>query len=380
MRRTLILSLLFYIISANPLFSSADETIRVAILTGVKGCNLKIKGKYRISLPYTRELLKEGKNFKGEVKVVNGTLAIGKELFNVFGVDIYPKKDGRLYVNSRPYRGGIRIIKEGNKLLVINLISIEDYLKGVIQYEVAFWWPMEALKAQAVVARSYALYMKKVNKDRPYDLTSDVLSQIYGGKRGERWRIKRAVRATEGLVLFYKGEVLPAFYHACCGGHTDSASHLWKIDIPPLRGVPCNFCYRSPHYRWKERIKIEKIIEAFREAGYDWKRIDSIKVKERYDTGFVKSLEVVADGKVYVISGKDFRKILGCDLLRSRRFLLRVKKGYLCIRGFGWGHGVGLCQWGAYGMARRGFDFKQILSYYYPGAEIKKVVWDESQN
>lgn len=346
-------------------------------MIGVSKCRVKVKGDYQVILPYTNQILLQGRNLNTTITTDTIGIRMGDKNFKVFGIEIISQRDGHIYLNSRPYRGRMRFINENGKLTVVNVISIEDYLKGVLNYEVAHWWPIQALMAQAVASRSYALYMKKTNHDKNYDLRADIYSQVYGGRLGERWKVKKAIRKTEGLVLFYKGEILPAFYHSTCGGHTDSASHLWNIDIPPLKGVVCNFCSFSPHYHWKKKISLEKFKQIFSNAGYSMKEVQNVIVKERYPTGFVKSIEITADGKKYTLSSKEFRKILGVDLLRSRRFLLKVKKEWLYITGFGWGHGVGLCQWGAYGMALKGYNFKQILKYYYPGCEIKKIVWNK---
>lgn len=375
MRFRSLLSILF-ILTLNSICSAQDDDVRIGILIKTEKCRLKVRGYYQIQLPYTQEELFKGKNLNAEVRAVGDGLQIGDKKFRVFGVEIVAKKDGYIYLNGRPYRGKVRFINEGGKLTVVNVISIEDYLKGVLNYEVAHWWPMQALMAQAVASRSYALYMKKVNRDKNYDLTANIYSQVYGGRWGERWKVKRAIKKTQGLVLFYNGEILPAFYHSTCGGHTDSADHVWKIDIPPLKGVPCNFCQFSPHYRWEKKIKLHEIRDKFVRAGYSINEIQNIAVKERYETGFVKSIEIKADHKVYTISAKEFRHIIGVNILRSRRFLLKTKGDYLYITGYGWGHGIGMCQWGAYGMALRGYNFKQILNYYYPGAEIKKIRWE----
>ena len=118
-------------------------------------------------------------------------------------------------------------------------------------------------------------------------------------------------------------------------------------------------------------------MQAFKKSGYSWGRIDTVLVGERYDTGYVKTIQIFADGKEYIIPSKEFRRILGANRIKSRRFLLEKVKDYLYIKGYGWGHGIGLCQWGAYGMAKQNFNFRQILEYYYPGSEIKKLSWDE---
>ncbi|MDP8253201.1 MAG: SpoIID/LytB domain-containing protein [Candidatus Kaelpia aquatica] len=357
---------------------SLEDSLRVVIKKNIKSCRLLVKGDYRVQLPFTEEELDRGRNLKTDISVDNSKgIRIGGSYYNVFAVEVLPQKDGAIYVDSRPYRGKMRFIKKDGSLAVVNIISLEDYLKGVLEYEVAHWWPMESLKAQAVAARTYALYMKEMNKNKSYDLTSDVLSQVYGGKLGERWRIKRAVLSTEGLILMYGGNVLPTFYHSTCGGHTDDVKHLWKMETPPLGGVSCDFCRYSKHYRWDKKIKVKDFKAAFSKSGYNLNNIDKIFVKERYGNDYVKTIEIFADSKEYLISAKEFRSILGADIIRSRLFALDKIDGVISIRGYGWGHGIGLCQWGAYGMSKKGYDFREILEYYYPGSEIKKIIWDE---
>ncbi|MDP8215848.1 MAG: SpoIID/LytB domain-containing protein [Candidatus Kaelpia imicola] len=358
---------------------SLDDSLRVVIKKNIKSCHLLVKGDYRVQLPFTGEELDRGRNLRVDISVDNGKgIKIGGSYYNVFAVEVLPQRDGAIYLDSRPYRGKARFIREDNSLTVINIVSLEDYLKGVLEYEVAHWWPMEALRAQAVAARSYALYMKEMNRNKNYDLTSDVLSQVYGGKLGERWRIKRAVLSTKGLILIYNGKILPAFYHSTCGGHTDNVKHLWKMETPPLSGVSCDFCRYSKHYRWNKKIKVKDFKAALSKAEYSLNNIERVLVKERYGSGYVKEIEIFADGKEYLILAKEFRSILGANIIRSRRFILEKIDGVIDIKGYGWGHGIGLCQWGAYGMARKGYDFREILEHYYPGSEIKKIVWDEN--
>ncbi len=374
-------ALLFYIFALflfpKPAFS-LDDSLRVVIKSNIKSCDLLVKGKYSMQLPFTEEELNKGKNLKVEISADSSLgIKVGGSCYNVFAVEFLSQRDGSIYINSRPYRGKVRFIKNDNGLMVVNIVPLEDYLKGVLEYEVAHWWPIEALKAQAVAARTYALYMKEMNKNKSYDLTSDVLSQVYGGKLGERWRIKRAVLATKGLILVYDDKILPAFYHSTCGGHTDDVGHLWNMESPPLSGVSCDFCLHSKHYRWDKKIKVKDFKAAFNKAGYNFKKIDKVLVKERYESGYVNKVEIFTDGEKHIVSAKEFRRIVGTNLIRSRRFILEKIGNIVDVRGYGWGHGIGLCQWGAYGMSKKGYNFLEILDHYYPGSKIKKIIWDE---
>jgi stage II sporulation protein D len=364
----LFLSLIFF----NSKSALSDEIyLRVAVLKDISSATIEIKSHYRILLPFTNQIIEEGRHFKKKIikASING-VRIGKQSFNTFSLDFYSKKDGRIYLNKNPYRGIMRVIKKGDKLLFVNIIDLETYLNGVIQNEISGDWPMEAIKAQVIAARSYALYVLEENKNKDYDLESNVLHQVYHGKIGERWRIRRAIRLTKGLVLVYKNKILPAFYHATCGGHTDNAKHLWDIDLYPLRGVSCDFCKDSPYYRWEKIIDLDILAEKLKKRGIKVDKIKNVFVLNRYDTGYVKNIEIDSDKKI-ILNGKKFREILGFNYIKSRRFLLKVKDNKLKVKGFGWGHGIG--QWGAREMAKRGYNAEEILKYYYPGAEIRKL-------
>jgi stage II sporulation protein D len=214
----------------------------------------------------------------------------------------------------------------------------------------------------------------EVNQRKDFDVTSDIYSQVYGGKTSERYRTTQAVEATQGKILIYQGKVFPAYYHATCAGHTEDASLLWNINLPPLKGVVCNFCKDSPHYSWHFDISKNKLIEKLSPAGFKIDSIEDAVILGRDISGRVTKLKISGNKKNIEISAKDLRNILGPNLLRSTNFNVSVVGNDLVFQGLGWGHGVGLCQWGAYFMAKQGAKFAEILKYYYPGAEISSVV------
>jgi len=290
---------------------------------------------------------------------------------------VYTKRhwDGSTYVNGRRFRGAVDVIKKDNgKVMVINRIGLDDYLYGVLYHEVSHRWPMEVLKVQAIAARTFAVYQVRQSKSQPYDLRSDVYSQMYGGRTSEKWSTTRAVNLTKGKILKYKGEVLPAYYHATCAGHTEDASNLWKVDMEPLKGVACDFCKGSPHYRWSKKIKLVELENRLKDNGYKISDISSITVLSRNASGRVDKLEIKGAGdEAVVLSGKDFRQMIGPNDIRSAKFEVSLRAAALVVDGLGWGHGVGMCQWGAYGMARQGKKAEEILKYYYPGAEIANL-------
>lgn len=357
-----------------PLFVQAEVIrLRIALFKDIEELKVKINSDYEIRLPYTEELLKKGNRLSETLlRAAKGGIFVGKKFFHVLGIELQ-SQDNLIFLNHKPYPGKIRILRTlDHGLLVINIIELEDYLRGVIPHEVSADWPMEALKAQAIVARSYALYLIRENKDKDYDLSADVLSQLYHGRLLERWRARRAINLTRGLVLVYQDKILPAFYHASCGGRTDDASHIWNINLAPLKGVKCDYCKNAPHYRWKRTISFKELKRILNENKINVKYIKDIQVNSYYPTGYVKEVVIKAE-KELILSGKEFRRILGYNIIRSRRFSIKTDAHKIIISGYGWGHGIGFCQWGAYFMAKKGFRVKEILSYYYPTAQIRKL-------
>lgn len=372
--RVVILIFAFCILNFN-CYAESHNYIRVAILQDASAFNLKINGFYEIQDAGTQEVLYRGKVLKTTVTNYSGSILIGK--VNSPAGEIFIKADDpeAIIINGRRFRGNIQLIKKGNsRLTVINYIDSEDYIKGILYHEVSHYWPKEALKAQAVACRTYAFYQKQENASRDFDVTSDIYSQVYGGRTSERYRTNKAVDAVKSEVLTYEGKIFPAYYHATCSGSTEDAALLWDIDIPPLKGVICNFCKESPHFNWHLVLSQDKINDALVKSGYaGFKEIKNIAITDRDTSGRIKGLKITTDKKEINISAKDFRNIIGPNLIRSTNFNAQAVNGDIVFEGFGWGHGVGMCQWGAYFMAKQGYDYKQILQFYYSGSVLGNI-------
>lgn len=283
-------------------------------------------------------------------------------------------KDNIIRVGGKQYRGIIEIRKKTNgTLLVVNELDIEDYLKGVVSAEVPNGWSLEALKAQAVASRTYALYQKRENAGRAYHILSSVNSQLYHGHEGERKNASKAVQATRGMVLLYGEHVIPAFYHSSCGGHTEDASELWGIDVPYLKGVDCDCQEISPFGLWEKRIPLAKVKSALARIGYPTNEIAEIKIGALTHAGRVKTVAISAQTKSTAVPGEPLRAALGNTVIPSIFYEVEMSGNEVVFSGRGNGHGVGLCQWGAQEMALRGMDFRSILSHYYPGTNLNKM-------
>jgi stage II sporulation protein D len=309
------------------------------------------------------------------VSLEKGHIKIGDKVYDHERLIIEPREQAVSRINDKHFRGSMTIINnKGASLSVINSIELEYYIKGVLYHEISDKWPLEAMKAQAVATRTYALYAMDMYAARDYDVTNDTYSQVYGGKSAERYRTNLAVQHTKGEVMTYQGKIFPTFFHANSGGITEDASELWDVNLPPLKGgVESPFSVNSPHYSWKRNFRIKDIQEKLKTKGIDTGRILQIKAVERNKNGRVSKLEIKnSDGKIFFVTGKSFREAIGPNILRSNKYDIEMKGWYVDFMGHGWGHGVGLDQWGAYNMALSRYSYKQILQFYYPGAELAR--------
>lgn len=349
------------------------KMIRVAIVRDARELNLSIDGPYNFIDMETGKVIGTGHRIiKARVRLLDKGIFMGMSVYPAKRLLIRPTKDSFVKINNHDFRGEVLLMRTpNNRLTAINSIDIEDYIKGVLYHEVSHHWPMEALKAQAVATRTYALYKMEGSHHSDYDVTNDIYSQVYGGKDSERYRTGLAVDRTSNQVLTYQGKILPAYFHATCAGMTEDAKELWNTDIPPLRGVPCMFCQDSPHLHWKRNFRLRDIQLALNKHDYKIGLIKDIAIVDRDRSERIRNLKITdRQGNSITISGKDFRDIIGPNDVRSNNYEIAMQGYYVTLNGKGWGHGVGMCQWGARGMANQQFNYKQILAYYYPGSEL----------
>jgi len=279
-----------------------------------------------------------------------------------------------LTINGRRYRGKIRVFPGPNRdLWVINELPLEEYLVGLINCEISSQWSLDALKAQAVTARTFATFQKGSRSEGLYDVDSSVNDQVYAGIGLEDPRSRRAVKETEGELLLYQGKPIFAVYHACCGGKTESPEYLWTGNFPYLKSIVCTYCLASPHFLWNYQVDAESLAKVLGSMGFLSQRVRGIQIGERSESRRVLQLLIRGERDQGEIPGKEFRRLLGYDQLRSTNFWLKESDGVFLFSGLGWGHGVGLCQWGAKGMADAGIDYRSILKYYYQNVEIGQL-------
>lgn len=290
-----------------------------------------------------------------------------------------------LMLNGRRYRGAFRIEPAASAsgetplLTAVNIVGFEDYIRGVVPREIGFIRPenFEAMKAQAVAARTYAI--RNLNRRRAlgFDLMATSDDQVYGGQDAETTLTDHAVFATEGEILLFAGALVDAFYHSTCGGATSAIAAVWSGDRPYLRGVADVLgetfaCAASRVFVWSETWRGETHARLAAPA-------DSIgfEILERDAAGRVSLLRIVRGESEIVARGDAIRRAVprpGGGPLRSTLITaITAENDSLRIEGRGWGHGLGMCQMGAIGRARAGWRHDAILEFYYPGARVFRI-------
>jgi stage II sporulation protein D len=287
------------------------------------------------------------------------------------GAEFYSK--AYIEVKEKKYRGTFIAASKDGYIYLVNRVSLDEYLYGVLPSEVSPSWPPEILKAQAVAARSFALYGRMNSKSELYDLDSDVSSQVYRGLAVEHSDTNRAIDDTENEVLSKDGAVIQAFFHSNSGGRTASSGEVWGGKLDYLQSEDDPYCSSGKHYKWQLIIPRDKLSALLLKNKLKTGELYDIKITERTESGRVKILKIYGSDGTAEVKGKDFRAYAGNDALKSTNFTVEFSGGDFTFNGLGWGHGVGLSQEGGKGMASEGRTYKDILKHFYNGVEIKKA-------
>jgi stage II sporulation protein D len=272
-----------------------------------------------------------------------------------------------------PVSGLVHIVRKGKGFLVINQADLEEYVKGVVPGEVNSSWHPEMLKAQAVAARTYALYQQMLSAARDYDVVATVQDQVYKGKNGIDAAVLRAVDETRGLVLTYQNAPIYAAFSSTAAGLTEDAVNVWSKDYPYLKGVECPFDLESPFYHWTTSFRLDKLEQSLRQQGFAVGTIASMEPLSYSRGGRVAKLRVVHSEGELILRGEDLRKAVGYSIVPSTQFTIDSIGQDIVLSGYGAGHAVGMCQWGAKELAELGYPFSTILAYYYPGTELQDM-------
>jgi stage II sporulation protein D len=278
---------------------------------------------------------------------------------------IEPTEGGYVWIDDRWYRGRTRLLRQGNGITAVNLVGLESYLYSVVGSEAVPTWPQDALKSQAVAARTYALYLLSRSSNRFYDLDTTTSTQVYKGLEKEFDTTHEAVDTTAGQILTYKGKAILAAFHSSSGGHTENVEDVWNSPLPYLRGV-VDYDQLSPVFQWTKTFSPSELSQYIGGVG----SIRSLDPERTTRHGRVLSMRVVGTGGTKRLSGVQLRKALD---LRSTLFTVSMENGAFVISGRGFGHGLGLSQWGSQYLAQQGVGYQDILGHYYQDATLTQL-------
>lgn len=309
--------------------------------------------------------------------------------------------------NGASYRGTIVVKRSGSKILVVNAVPLEDYLLGTVPAEMTPAWPQSALEAQSVAARTFALYSKNQHKSEGYNLCNSTHCQVYEGIRNESGSTTAAVNATRGYVMLYEGKPIYAPFHSSSGGMTENCEDVWGNYMPYLRSVTDDDS-QSPFHQWSVKYTVAEVEKKLSSKGHNIGHLKNIQLMPNASTnagkstsGRSNSVKFIGTSGEAVLTGVQLRTTLG---LKSTMFTIRIQRNtantkinngrvtnkatgaaptalqttgtdgeMVIIDGHGFGHGLGMSQWGAKAMAEKGKNWQSILNHYYTGVEIKKL-------
>ena len=279
--------------------------------------------------------------------------------------------DQSLEVSDRAFRGELIFHSRDTGFFVVNRLLLEDYLRGVIPREMPASWPIEALKAQAVAARTYALYQIEKHRDEQWDVMATVMSQVYGGRGAETTTTDQAVRETTGQILTYNERPILAYFHSNSGGSTESTDKVWGTQLPYLEAVEDPYSLGTRVDAWEAVFTLDKINAALANDGLTG--ITDVVPVEFSPSGRVTRIRFKTSNGSAEMPANTTRLRLGSTVMKSTWWEANKQGSRLHFQGRGYGHGVGMSQWGAKAMAALGFDFLQILHHYYPRCSVLGV-------
>ena len=381
----IIFFLIYPFFSGKSLLPFSEPIIKVLIAKDEK---LRVRADSSIPLNISKPILPKTKIKGLTLKKINNKFILSLdsnkdkyyEISNNKSLIIRSSDRRGIWINSKRYSGQINIVFRNNKIFVINVLGVEKYLNSVVGSEMPHKWHIEALKAQAIASRTYAL--KKTNNGL-YDIDSTQTNQVYNGLESSTFKTRRAVRETRSLVITYKNKLINALFHSSSGGMTENSEEVWSDPYPYLVTVK-DFDQKNPKIRWNKEVSKSELKEIFPIIG----GIQQIEVLNITETGRIKNLKIIGTFGDKVITGKEFRSKLG---LKSTLFRPTISEDFhdkkdlnnqsniqfhpfLIISGMGAGHGVGMSQWGARYMADKGYKANQILKHFYKGVKIKPFI------
>jgi len=376
--------LVSYIMLFSPVAWATEAAIRVGLANDAQVLSIQSADPFSIRLP-------SGKTFKasGQVTVrvqgagllLNERTVAESQVWVEGSRGTYQVRVGMeagktdLSDSSQEWvvRGPLEIQSSSSGLALINWIDLEDYVAGVVSGEVGAKWPIEALKAQAVAARTYVLYKKVENQLQPFDVVAGVQDQVYHGHSVRAESVLQAVAATRGQVVTFDKRPIFAAYSSTAAGPTEDALFVWALDLPYLKGVDCPFDEQAPRYDWRTSFTFDYLEQQLRKEGYNVGKVATLTPYTFTPSGRVDRVRLLHSRGEIILRGQDLRRVVGYSKIFSTQFSIESFGPEVVVVGHGAGHAVGMCQWGMREMAELGYDYQSIVRHYYPGTTLLPI-------
>lgn len=361
--------------AAQPAKQAPD--LRVGLASGRASLTITLAGSKATVQTGSSKTITLAANTAAAIRWQDGAFLVGREKLRGEVLVIRPAaKAGELSLDGRRYRGALELRHKGGRLTAVNIVPVDDYLRSVVPEEMPVDWPAEAIKAQSVAARSFALASRGRHAGESYDLCTTTHCQLYTGTAAEKSASNAAIKATRGEVLTYGGKPIEALFHTDSGGMTENSEDVWGSHVPYLRAAKDTPTKTMPWTKTISRADLERKLAA---KGHDIGKVRSLALsplaigraaKDRTASGRVKTMTVKGTKGTATLSGTTWRSLLG---LKSTLFDAKLAKDMVTFTGYGSGHGLGISQWGAERMAAKGKSYADILHHYYTGITLQQL-------
>jgi stage II sporulation protein D len=337
--------------------------------------SLGVPGGFVVRDPESGRVIVRSKKYKAEVKVGSGNIFVNGHKIDLDSVLVVPKKDKPITFNGTVYHGAFLATKAKERIYLINVVDLEDYLFSVVRWEGWPGWPLEVNKVFAVVCRSYVLHKMLLARRLgvPYHIKNSNIHQTYNGTHKHEI-VRKAVEQTKGIFLSYDGQPIDAMYDACCGGVIPAKSEMVDLKKAPYlaRKKACTFCKKSRLYRWRQDYTVTRFEALFQRLRPGSGHLRGIKVCKRDGAGLVKEVRVVTSKGAYNLNDREIYSL--CKRIKSFHFNVGKYGKVVVFKGRGYGHHMGVCQWGVRQMVEEGWHYRSILAFFYPGVQFMELM------
>jgi stage II sporulation protein D len=359
--------------------------LRIGVGIGLQNASFSFgKGQLKVDTPQGTVSLGEFENARFQISALPGGFQLktsdGKDLGSFEGVLRLESSENLVSLNGSRYRGSLEIRphpENPSRFNLINTVMLEDYLLSVVPSESPASWPIESLKAQSMAARTYAVANWRKREALGFDMNADTSDQMYTGIQGEQPASSEAVKATQNQIIAFQGKPITALFFSSSGGSTDSSLEVWGVDLPYIQPVK-DFDQAAPRYRWDKTMTPNQVQAALTKLGVNVGTLRKIEVLETTPQGRVKQIRFSGSTGSVDVNANKFRFAAG---LSSTRWTVSAEgqpPRSFRFDGGGWGHGLGMSQWGARQMAADGKNASEIIHHYYTGVEIQSLKVEET--